>query len=191
MSIRLEYQTPRRIRHSREAVSITGGSKTYAPPSSAGLFFAQPSLEAIDEMLLDILAAIARKDYEDHLRICQAGVAPFSYLMARSPHPAPGYFPGCQRRPADDPSSPIFLVGKIDGLFIVVGRFFRSAFRRRRYHGDRALASGRGAFLFQPYRERLRYQTFIFSHAQGIPGSPPNPRRRGGLGDVGRIETPA
>jgi hypothetical protein len=33
-------------------------------------------LEPIDGMLLDILAAIARKNYEDRRRMCQAGVAP-------------------------------------------------------------------------------------------------------------------
>jgi hypothetical protein len=50
-------------------------------------------------MLRDILAAIAGKDYENHRRICQAGVAPFSYPMARSPHPAPGRFRGARGGP--------------------------------------------------------------------------------------------
>jgi hypothetical protein len=61
-------------------------SPNLAPPERRGFFFCAAGFDAIDGMLLDMLAPIARKDYEDRRRLCEAWFAP-SCPGRRDPSP--------------------------------------------------------------------------------------------------------
>ena len=63
-----------------------------APPSPAGLFLCAAGFDAIDGMLIDMLAAIARTDYEHSSRVYQAGSRAVIHVAAHPQAPPP---PAC------------------------------------------------------------------------------------------------
>ena len=73
--------------HMLPACGVTAtASPNLAPPERRGFFFCAAGFDAIDGMLLDMLAPIARKDYEDRPLMCQAfGCAAFPSDGAKSP----------------------------------------------------------------------------------------------------------